>query len=362
MALAILLGAAAIGGLGYLLFHASRRQASAEQAGLPAEWEARQHPAGHYQLRYRRPQKGKHSQPSMLSLRTATAARIDLQLSRESWFDRLCKSLGIAAEFQIGDRAFDAAWYLRGEVDARVGLALRHGELRDPLRRLMASGFTGLSIEDGQVQVDWTAFDPARDALPGEGTIGELLAFARELPAGGGAQSARRFAPVIVLWLVVLAFGTPFLLGTAYPPVRAWDLWRWVLPAALVGWCAFAWIAAFVLRGRSRSHDQWLLLVLAALLSCTLGARGLLGWWNGHADPAPEVLHEVSVSQLWTTRHKRRTTYRLAIPDWRGSGTLEYTVPRELHASLREGASRVTVGTRAGRLGVEWETRRRIVP
>lgn len=359
---AILLGAAIVVGVFFLARGLATRQAQKDQSGLPAQWEARED-GGRHELKFRPATRGKHAQPSLLSLRVPTASRIDLQITRETWFDRFCKSLGIAQEFQTGDRDFDAAWYLRGEVDSRLGLALRHGEVRGQLRTLLASGFTALRVDAGHLQVDWTGYDPARDPLPGAPAAQQLAAIAAALPSGGSAQAPRQYAVSIALWLVVLALGAAYAAGIDYPPVRAWDLWRLVLPTALLAWLAFAWISAFALRGRSRSHDQWLVLVLAALLGCTIGARGLLGWWNGSTDASPVVVHEAPVTALWSKRHKKRTSWWLAIPDWRREHeTLDYQISRAQFESLREGASRVIVSTRAGALGVEWQTQRRIVP
>ncbi|GMU42273.1 MAG: hypothetical protein IT479_14225 [Xanthomonadales bacterium] len=351
-----------VAGVLLLFLRLAKQQGVKAQAGLPASWEKRAVGGAQVELRYQPPRHGKHSHPSVLSLRAPTAAGLHLQISREGWFDRMCKLLGIAQEFQTGDREFDAAWYLRGEVDARAGMALRHGELRGQLKQLLALGFTGLQVEGGYVQADWAAFDPARNPLPGDAAGSALAAIAAGLPAGASSPTPRRHAAAIALWLCVLGIGGCFVLGIAYPPVRGWDLWRLVLPVAVLAWCMFAWIAAFALRGRSRSHDQWLLLVLTALLTCTLGARGLIGWWNGYADPAPLVVHEATVEQLWTKRRKNRTTYWLAVADWRGSDTLRYKIARDQYASLRTGASRVIAHTRAGRLGVEWQESWRVVP
>ncbi len=65
------------------------------------------------------------------------------------------------------------------------------------------------------------------------------------------APIPRQTAAKVALWSAVIAFGACFVLGLDYPPVREWDLWRLVLPAAALSFAMFAWTSAFVLHGYS---------------------------------------------------------------------------------------------------------------
>lgn len=363
LVLVILLGTAVVAGLYFLLRNVAQGQAKKAQAGLPGEWESRALGGVSHQLKYRPRTSGKNSHPSLLSLRVATASKIDLQINRENWFDRLCKSLGIAREFQTGNRPFDDAWYLRGEIDTRFGMQLKQGELRGQIHQLMSAGFTELRHKPGWLQLDWTGFDPGKHAMPGEAEVTALAAVGGALPAASNAPIPRQTAAKVALWAFVIGFGACFVLGLAYPPVREWDLWRLVLPAAALSFAMFAWTAAFVLRGYSRSHDHWILLALASLLCCTIGSRGLLGWWNGHDDPSPVVAQQAQVADHWTTRHKNRTTYRVSVPDWKRDGAyLQYRVSPQEYEQIARGARTFEVRTQAGRLRVEWELGYRVLP
>ncbi|MBK8067137.1 MAG: hypothetical protein IPK27_05805 [Rhodanobacteraceae bacterium] len=363
LVLIVLLGTAVIAGLFFLLRKSALGQAQKAQAGLPGEWEARTLGGVAHQLKFRPRTSGKNSQPSLLSLRVATASKIDLQINRENWFDRFCKSLGIAREFQTGNRPFDDAWYLRGEIDTRLGMQLKQGELRGKIHGLMSAGFTELRHRPGWLQLDWTGFDPGKHTMPGEVEVAALAAVGSALPAASNAPIPRQTAAKAALWSVVIGYGACFLLGLAYPPVREWDLWRLVLPAAALSFAMFAWTAAFVLRGYSRSHDHWILLAVAGLLCCTIGSRGVLGWWNGHEDPSPVGVQQVQVLSHWTSRHKNRTTYRVKVPDWKRDGaTLSYRVERQEYDQIARGARTFEVRTQAGRLRVEWQHGYRVLP
>lgn len=358
-----LLGLAVIVGVFFLVRVLVRNQAHKAQAGLPTEWAPRQSGEFSHQMRFQPPRRGKHSHPSMLSLRVPTASKIDLQITREVWFDRFCKSLGIALEFQTGDRDFDANWYLRGEVDTRLGMLLKHGDLRGQVRMLLNQGFTSLRVDKGWLQADWTGFDPGTNPQPADIAGPLLTAIAAALPTGSSAQTPRQFAVNVGLWTFIIVSACSFVAGIDYPPVRGWDMWRLVLPTAALSWALLAWTAAFALRGHSRSHDRWLLVVLAGLVTCTIGARGVLGWWNGARDSTEVVVRDVAVDNLWTERRKKRTAYLLSVQDWKRPGkSLRYEVTPVQYASLREGISRVEVRTRAGRLGVEWQAGFRLIP
>lgn len=361
--LVVLLALLLVVGVLFVARRAAQGQSQRAQAGLPGDWEARTLGAVAHQLRYRPRTSGKNSQPSLLSLRVATSSKIDLQINRENWFDRLCKSLGIAREFQTGYRPFDDAWYLRGEIDARFGMQLKQGELRGQIHGLMSAGFTELRHRPGWLQLDWTGFDPGKHAMPGEAEVAALAAVAGALPAASNAPIPRQTAAKVALWSAVIAFGACFVLGLDYPPVREWDLWRLVLPAAALSFAMFAWTSAFVLHGYSRSHDHWILLAVAGLLCCTIGSRGVLAWWNGHGDPSPVTVQPLQVADYWTTRHKNRTTYRVSVPDWKREGAyLQYRVEPQEYNQIAQGARTFEVRTQAGRLRVEWEHGYRVLP
>ena len=92
----------------------------------------------------------------------ASASDADLQIKPEGWFDRLAKNIGIAREFQTGDRKFDDALYLRlGEVSRTIADAAS-AALSDagvPHRIQWAGSMFSVYFRDGAVRT----YDDARD-------------------------------------------------------------------------------------------------------------------------------------------------------------------------------------------------------
>lgn len=341
--------------IGGLAIYAYRNSAKRAQSGLPGDWQPRVDGTQAYQLKFRPARGGKNKQPSMLSLRVASASEIDLQIKPEGWFDRFAKNLGIAREFQTGDRKFDDALYLRGEVDYRVGMALKQTEMRASILSLFQGGCTELRQQQRWLQVDWIGFDPAKAALPGPDVVARMAAIAAALPPRSGAPVSNQTLVKGLLWSATAALGVSALLGLGYAPLRWWPMWRLVIPAAVLTWLLLAWIAAWLLRGHSRSHDHWGGFVAVSLVTSVVGSLGLLCYYNGHFDPAPAVVHQAPLVDRWTTRHKSRTTYHLGVDDWLHPGQiLDFHVDADVYADAQSGLSILEVRTGMGRLGVEW--------
>lgn len=289
-------------------------------------------------------------------MRVATSSEVDLQINPETWFDRLAKWLGIAVEFQTGDRALDAAVYLRGEVDSKLGMVLRGADTRAAIKALFSAACTQIRHEKRWLQVDWMHFDPAKQPLPGATELNALSALAALLPERSSVTRPRR--PLLASALAVLSvtLGLSFFLGMDYAPVRWGPLWSLVLPTAAALWCLYAFLAAMLLRGHSRAHDAWGVLVAITLATALLGSIGAIEWCNGHFDRSPVVERRAHVLEKFTTRNKSRTIWHLRIADWaHPDETLDYHINSAEFDTVVPGRSTLTIKTRAGRLGVEWQ-------
>src|SRR5262245_14251852 len=137
-----------------------------------------------YTVLYSPPVKGKNGRPSSLIIHTPVKTKGEFQIVVETWFDKFCKRVGLATEIQTGDEAFDKQCYIRTDMEE-----FTKAYLTDPLKRvaivdLRRFGFNTVSVDDGDVSVMWTGFDPLKHDQPHlvEEVAARLILLARNLP------------------------------------------------------------------------------------------------------------------------------------------------------------------------------------
>jgi hypothetical protein len=69
-----------------------------------------------YTILYTPPVQGKNARPSKLCISTPVEARGEFHMAPETWFDRVCKNVGLATEIQTGDETFDRECYVRSDT------------------------------------------------------------------------------------------------------------------------------------------------------------------------------------------------------------------------------------------------------
>ena len=322
-----------------------------------------------HEVLYKRASSGKRGRPSSLSVWVPAAVPTAVQLNRENWFDRLSKRAGISREHQTGDDLFDAAVYVRGPSDGYAELLLADGKRRAAVLALLDAGFTEIRLGGTHAEAVWRGFSPStddRDDL--SHTAADLL---RQLSADpppadlahtdhGDGLGVRKTA----LWVVAIGFAATVPLLYLYHPVRLLDLlWRAAVVYAVL-MPAFAWAAAFLLRGRNTSHDLWLRLTSLSLLLIGLGCLGTVAGVNAWTDRTPRETHTMTVSEKYVRKatSKRSAQYLVYAPHWDGQGQYKLEVSAAQYQQMTPGKSKVTVSTGGGGLGVPWVRERLIFP
>jgi hypothetical protein len=317
---------------------------------------------------YQPPVKGKHGKPSLLRVSVPTSCREEFAISRQTWYDRFAKRIGLALELHSGDPAFDDECYIRTEATEFVRAFVDDPDKRQAIRALRHLGFTEIALRDGEFQANWTGFDPAKndqaDLLADAATYVSMLAENLPMPEPTLDEnpSSSRQAANVTLWLLALGIGPAFLWVFWYKPVFVSELILAALPIVIPTYLIFLWLAGLLLRGTSTSHDRWARLCGVGLITFALGGTGVVAAANAMFDTAESKLHTTTVVNKRSSRGKSSTTYYVACNSWRPGGEqVEFTVSSSEYSRVILGQSRIEVTVSPGWLGVEWIVARNLV-
>jgi len=322
-----------------------------------------------YTILYTPPVPGKHPRPSFLRISTpAPAASGEFHMAPQTWFDRVCKRIGLAVEVETGDDVFDAECYVKSDTPEFAAAYLGDSIKRVAILDLRRMGFLEVTLSGGTLTASWTGFNPQTHNKPelSADTAARLLILARNLPEHrpefGHRTGSHRKKWQVALWLGLIGFALSILALISYPPVLALDLITRALLVFVLVVPAFAYVSAVLLRGTSTSHNAWGALMVGGIFLLPVGSVGSTALLNGAADESPPVGHDAVITEKYTTRNKNRTNYHVRVASWRDPGdTLSYRVSQGEYNAVIEGQSQMVVTTRAGAVGIEWLASRHVV-
>ena len=305
-----------------------------------------------------------------LCLRIAIQDKLRFLLRRETRFDRVAKSLGLATEWQTGDARFDEKVFVLSE-DVTLNSALtRDRELRDVCTGLIQS-LEGAQLECRQGNL-YLGFDV--EGLEDDSPTGVGPKFSRELAALVKLRTClqrihaemwreeRDPALTRKAWLVGIsvALGVAGLVAFFFDiPVDQHQVVREVIPrlatwitVGVVGMMLFATFAW--LRSTPHTHAVLLDILLAAAPGCWAAANGGLTLYNEKLDRSESQLLPVQVDYTEKKKRKRGWDYYLYVKQWpdpRGNRKVGITAD-EFQWMQRK--SCITVIWHQGRLGDGW--------
>lgn len=322
-----------------------------------------------YTVHYTPPVQGKNARPSVLTISTPMDGPYEFHMVVETWFDKLCKRLGIAVEVETGDAEFDEQCFIRSDTPAFVEAYLKDSLKRIAILDLRRLGFHELILEKGQLTAKWTGFNPAVDHRPElrEEVAARLLVLSRNLPAPQPEFDIRvdshRVFWQTVLWLLLLGYALTVFALIPYTPTCMGELLLWALPVGLVGWPLLAYISAWLLSGTSRSHLAWSSLMIGSIFLFPPGCLGLVALVNGWLDRSPATERHARIVEKFTRRSKNSTNYHVRVESWRKPGETEsFQISSSDYPNVTPHHSELIVVTHDGHLGVEWFESKQVVP
>ena len=310
--------------------------------------------------------------PSSKNRASSLAVWVDCQsegayrLSRETGFDRFFKRLGVCCEISTGDDAFDEKFYITTDTVEFAREYFGNPQKREAATRVHGLGFTQLSLGKGGLRAVRSPFNLKKDfdSAMVENVASALVALSRDLPSvrsagrfgmGDDWKTRRALAFVVTVLCVACGFAGLLLGLTKYQPLDGLavllDSLTWSVPSMLV----WGWLCMLLVRGRSSSHRELLVLWVLSLTGVPLAGFGGPATLNGMLDQSAAVEHEATVVDTYISRSDKSTTYYAVVESWRsGRGTEKISVSSWEYGKLKPRESALTVVTKPGRFGYEW--------
>jgi hypothetical protein len=270
------------------------------------------------------------------TLGVAVNAPLAFTLSRETGRDRFFKKLGLSAEMESGDRAFDDFVYVMCDHPMLGQLLKRSAAARDAIRAVLTDDFKHIRFDGHVVWVEKAASrTPSDEEERMVGALGEAFAPLEHDRSGRFSDAFLWKALVVegVVWSIVgYAVASLFSMFGQQEDIhlaQAQVMWRGTLLAGVL----FALLAALtwaLMRGSSRGHR--IILESGVLLLLALPPTG----WQAYADlnrgldsTRTEIRVAVTQCETRVSRSRRGTTtnYYLHLRDQEVDGV---ELPRTL--------------------------------
>jgi hypothetical protein len=301
---------------------------------------------------------GSNNRPSAFKVSVESLLGQPFQVVREGRAQRLSKQVGLSAEIQTGDPAFDAEFYIETDALEFTRSLLMRDAARQAVRAIFRLGFTAVRQQGQVLQAVWSPFKLRDDIDPSvvTGILTPLATLARDMPVVPTAAPARRISAKAIttaaMATMVVLLGLSVGAGRFRPlddGAVMRDSLNYSIPL-LVLWLAFAFRQ---LKGRSTAHRELGLVALTSLIGFVLGGNALETIINGWADAAPPSAHEAEVIRTYSSSG-HSTAYHVVLRSWRRQHQAEnLTVSSGVYHTATP-HRHITVVTKPGRLGFEW--------
>jgi hypothetical protein len=286
-------------------------------------------------------------------------AGIEFLLRPEGTFDGIAKTIGLASEWQTGDRDFDGRVFIVSEERALHEALSFDARLRKSVDDLVAQREDWvLRCTKGWLEVSY----PGKLAYSTETTDGKiaddfanetgplLLELAQRIEPvvaqiGKSREDPRDKGMAVVAGLSMtlgvlgaLAFVYTFITGHNYQIVftqtNRLSLWFTSAVGAVLLGAVFLW-----LRGTSRSHAALLDVLLAGIPGAWVASFGFASWYNQHLDHGMARAVPVHVESAYHRKSRRSTSYYVVVREWPDPrGERKVQVARQHYQYARAGS------------------------
>jgi hypothetical protein len=309
---------------------------------------------------------GSNNSPSYFKVWVKCDSAGEFTIRSESRFDSFAKRLGLSAEIQTGDKQFDKEFYIQTDSIAFSKNFFSDLRKRDAARQLYAAGYNQL-IHDGktmEARVSPFSIDNLGDSEMIEEAIRNLVTLCRELPAsyyqsrmlGTHAWKANRFLVFAISGLSI-AFGIGGIVWglRSYPPLDSTDMLLYSVQFSITALAAFIFLAVLLIRGRSSSHKELLIVLLMTLIGFPMAGFGGLILLNGYLDESDTSVRPARVDGRRVSKSRNSTSYYVSVESWRqGHDVEEIKVPHDTYSRAKPAETVMVLETREGRYGFEW--------
>lgn len=309
---------------------------------------------------------GSKNSPSSFRVEIDTPSDKSFKVTREGGFDRLSKRLGISAEVQIGDQDFDENFYITTNDNEFGQFYFSSSAKRQAIRDIFSAGFNRVEHNGKTIVAICSPFKMDReiDQALLTNLASDLIRLGQQMPRisqspmwvnQSSAWKTNRTVVFSVTFLVFFISIAALIIGISkYSPFDKLavflDSLKWSIPAFIV----YAGLAVFLLKGRSSSHRELLIVVSIAIIGLILGGWGGEMALNGYLDKSKTAHHRARVLKKSKSTSKNGTTYYARVESWRGSGTEKIRISHADYRAIRENQTELALDTKSGRFGFEW--------
>jgi hypothetical protein len=309
---------------------------------------------------------GSKNSPSSFRVEIDAPSDISFKVTREGGFDRLSKRLGISAEVQTGDQDFDDNFYITTDDNQFIQAFFGSSEKRQAVRDIFSAGFNRVEHNGKAMVVVCSPFkiDKEIDQSQLTNLASDLIRLGQQMPQISHSpiwmnqSSAWKTSRAVVFSVTFLCFfisiAALIISISKYSPFDKLavflDSLKWSIPAFIV----YAGLAVFLLKGRSSSHRELLVIISIAIIGLIIGGWGGEMVLNGYLDKSETAHHRVRVLSKSKSTPKNGTTYYARVESWRGSGTEKIKIRHADYRAIRENQTELALDTRSGKFGFEW--------
>lgn len=314
------------------------------------------------------------------SFKVAVSApgEFDFAFKRESWYDRVCKFLGLSVEYQVGSAEFDRLVYIVSN-DGHLAKQLQTQEaMRDGVMALFKLDLytcvvTEICCSKGRLwavvkvgkqfrhKSDWKYLTKVEQS-----TAALLYQLAVTLKAVRPQEAATERDPFVLRAAIVLACSTGLMVNGMAHAARLFlltdaltldtgPLWLYAAYGAGLSVAGLLLLALFMLGRSARAHLVLIELVLVGGIGALLTLFTELRDLNMEADKSPTAFVQAKIIDKTMSRSRKGgTRYYVQVPDWIEPGEVrKIHVSSDFYAAADAGKS-ISFEQRAGFLGIRW--------
>ena len=304
--------------------------------------------------------------PSSYTIKIECSSSGIFSVGRETGFDRFFKSLGVTREIQTGDKDFDQKFFINTNALEFTRAFFMNPEKCLSVKNIFEHGFTKVE-HDGKTMA--AICSPVQFKEPLDQTaIQKIVSFLVELsehinehPDEGAFQvnkgwKIKRIAAFSIPILLFMVGIPTFFFGLfEYTPLDKWELFLRTLKFSGPSFLFFLIIALKLIKGRSSSHRELIIILILSLVAFPGAGMGLGTFLNGWLDQSGSTSHEVLVMEKYTTSTKNGKNYHLVLKSWRKNRYSEkLQVSSSEYARVKPDRTKMKVVTKPGYYGFEW--------
>ncbi|MDT8991588.1 hypothetical protein RQP54_12025 [Curvibacter sp. APW13] len=307
-------------------------------------------------------------------------------LKRESAFDRACKWLGLANEYQAGDSEFDDLVYVVSNDQHLTSEVISQESMRDAALALFNMNLhecraSEIRCHGGRVWVMFKVGKKYREASSepllhevAERSVLLLHDLVQCMQAGRPESSPRSRDPFAIRAAVVLAGCTGLLANGLTHSLRQGFtqpgfvvdtslLWTYAAYGGMAVVIALVVLTLWWLGRTARTHLVLIEIVLVGSIGAVLTMYSEVQDLNWEADHSPtEMVNAKVIAKSVSHSHKGGASYFVHVTDWIAHGqTRKVRVSSGFYEGVQSGAL-IEFRQRAGFLGVRWVESYRLIP